>query len=139
VNDRPDELEPRLLRRAVDTYSQHPELLGYWLDLFRHGEGLDPVQLARYLRCSAQTLDHLAICGKPREEHYFDDVQSLARRFGADPDQLADLLQHARRYAAIRGAAPAPAESAAIFGTVFAAASDREEAPPPEEETPDGR
>lgn len=124
-----------LLRRSAAFFSQEPDFLGYWLELYRDAEELTPAALARVLQCDVDLLPHLALCLRPRAEQLWEDTAELAERFGIDQDRLCDLLHAAETHAAVRATRSGRAVEQAPGFTglpAFAAASDREA---PEKET----
>src|SRR5262245_26583667 len=100
--DEPEPLDPALLARAARYFSGRPEFLGYWLELYRQTKGLELPALARVLDCSLETLQHLALCLRPRPERLSQDTAELAARYRIDPHRLANLLHHAQASAAPR-------------------------------------
>lgn len=123
-------MDAALLARAARYFSLRREYLGYWLEIYREEEGLEPPALARVLGCSLETLRHLALCFAPRADRLFEDTAELAERYGIEQDRLADLFHDAEVYEARKAApspAPGPAPAAGPRGLpAFAAARDRE-------------
>jgi hypothetical protein len=106
-------LDSALAARAAAYFSQRREFLGYWLEAYRAAAGLEPAALARWLGCSVDTLSHLALCLRPREERLESDVAGLAARYGVHPDRLADALLPALAQESPRAAYPAAAREPA--------------------------
>ncbi len=123
-------------RRVADD----PFFLASALRDYAQSEGLDDAGLAARLGCSAETLDRLRLCRRPRPEpaEFRADVDRIAERFGVDPTALAEVVRRADVLAELRHAGAGGA------GTLMAArdrpGDDIAEAPSPEgpagEETP---
>lgn len=123
-------------RRAALFFSQQPEFLGYWLELYREAEALSPTALARSLGCEPDVLPQLSLCFRPRAELLWEDTLRLAERFGLNQHALCNLLLDAETHAAAQQAAAASSRTekhSPLPPAIFAAASDRE----PEQETSD--
>src|SRR5439155_16690260 len=102
MSDQGETLDPGLLRRTARRCSTRPEFLGYWLDLYRETEDLEPAALARHLGCAVEALDELALCLRPLPERRARELAGLAARFGLDAKRLAAVLLLAEAYAESR-------------------------------------
>lgn len=78
--------DPDLLARAAARATQHEPYLAsafaVWL------EAHPRTDLAEHLGLGGEQLPSLALCRRPARRA---DVEMIARRFGCDPDRLADL------------------------------------------------
>lgn len=125
-----ERMDPARAGRIARRCSQQPEFLGYWLDLFREGEGLSVAALARHLGCPLESLDDLAMCLKPAGDQLAAGTLRLATRFGVDRKRLLSVILQAETWEGHRAAAPPAQTAPARHGLpVFAAAQDREDAP----------
>ncbi|MGH2459755.1 MAG: hypothetical protein ACRDIY_12900 [Chloroflexota bacterium] len=118
----------RLARRVEDD----PAFLASALKQYALSEGLDGRGLAAALACPVESLARLALCRRPRPNPpwFRQDVDRIARRFGANADALATVVRRADALARLRGIdADAPG--------LLMAARDQSEAPPTDEATDD--
>jgi hypothetical protein len=109
-------LTARLTRRAAERAAERPTFMAWVLARYRDAEGVDDDQLAHFLGITREALDQLALCGRPRQDLFKEDVAAIAERFGADPHRLTNLI---RQVDALGAFARAPA--AGSLGVMAAA------------------
>ena len=117
----PDPLEALAARAA-----EEPFFLAWVLSAYAHSEGLDDAGLAAALGCPAQELVMLRLCRAPRSDSgdFWDDVTTIAERFGLDPQRLAAAVKRGRVVRRFQ-----QADEGA--GGSLMAARDRDAQPPP--------
>jgi len=81
------------LERYARRLRHHPAFMGYVLWLVMAAEDMDEDGLARQLGLGPQGLARLALCRRPRPEHFSADVQAIADFTGADPAELRRVLE----------------------------------------------
>jgi hypothetical protein len=117
----------RLLRRTARAAEDRPSFLAATFARYRAIEQIDALELARLLSVAPVRLDELAICLRPRADHFREDVAAVAARFGADAGALAAIVREVDAFDAIAEAIPA---------NPLAAARDADEdGPTPEDES----
>ncbi|PWS34388.1 hypothetical protein DFH01_25570 [Falsiroseomonas bella] len=67
---------------------------------------------AAALACSGRALTELALCRRPRDEHWVGDVAEIAGALGIDADRLISLLRAAEAVERFGSAHPADASQA---------------------------
>lgn len=108
----------RLARRA----SAEPSFLGWQLAAFARARGFDDPALAAHLGCAPESLANVRLCGAIRPDHFRDDVQCVATKFGLNPARLAEAAKPLLAEAARE---PAGADAPGVV----LAARDRSDAP----------
>lgn len=88
-----DALESLAARAESD-----PAFLAWLLAAYARGERLDPAGLAARLGCRAEDLTRIRLCRAPRIEtdEFWEDITTIAERFGMDPDRLAEVVKRGR-------------------------------------------
>jgi hypothetical protein len=66
--------------------------VAYRLAEYQRTNNLDDTALATRLGCTLDDLTHLRLCGRPRSDHFSEDVARIARHVHADADALGRLL-----------------------------------------------
>ncbi len=84
----------RMARRLAARLEGDPNTLASVFARYRAAEGLDDTALAAYFAIDPDVLPHVALCGRPREGLFQEDVTAVAERFGLDPGLLALLVRH---------------------------------------------
>jgi hypothetical protein len=81
----------RLARRVADDHF----FLAAVLARYATARGLDDAGLAAVLACSPETLMHLRLCRNPDHlpPHFGKDVETIAGKFGLDPDVFAEVVR----------------------------------------------
>ena len=102
-----------------------PFFLAWVLAAYAHSEKLDDTGLAAVLGCPAKELVMLRLCRTPRTDphDFWEDLTTIAERFGIDPGHLADAVKRGR---VVRRFQQAEEGS----GGSLMAARDREDEPP---------
>lgn len=86
---------PDWLGTAVRRSSAREWTLGHVLEKYRRFENKSPEELAMELGCSLETLEWLALCRRPDEDTFAEDLSGIAERFNVDPNGLASVIRHA--------------------------------------------
>jgi len=86
---------PSWLSTAVRRSSEREWTLGHVLEKYRQFENKSPEALALELGCSLETLEWLALCRRPDEDTFAEDLSAIADRFNVDPNGLASVIRHA--------------------------------------------
>src|SRR5437773_919886 len=86
------------LKTLAERAAGEPFFLAWLLAAYAVSEGLDDAGLAATLGCPAQELSMLRLCRAPRTDahEFWDDITSIAERFGLEPQRLADAIKHGR-------------------------------------------
>jgi hypothetical protein len=99
-------------KRAVD----HQWTVGSVLDEYKALEGIDDAALCTQLQCTREQLQKLALCRRPREDHYADDVTRIANHLSVDARGLAPVLRRVEVLGTLRrGARSAVATEATLL------------------------
>jgi hypothetical protein len=85
--------QPDWLKTAVRKSREHTWTLGHIFATAHRIEGKSPEDLAAELDCSLETLDWLALCRRPEEERFAEDLEAIAERFKLEPLPLAKLIR----------------------------------------------
>ncbi len=107
-----------------------PSFLACALRSFATSQKLDEAGLASTLGCSPETLTALRLCRMPRDDHFKEDMDTIARRFNIDRNTLASATRHGQVTLRMRGDTPADR------GFVLAARDDENETDEPQENRP---
>lgn len=84
----------RIARRLAARLEDDPSTLAWVFARYRTFEGVDEAGLAAYFAVNPDTVPHIALCGRPREGLFPEDIAAVAERFGIDPRLLAELVRH---------------------------------------------
>jgi hypothetical protein len=95
---RTHELLTHAARRAED----RPSYVAWALAVVRVREGLSDEALAARLGIATVDLPRLALCMRPRRDHWAEDLAQIATRFGLAPEPLAAILRAVEAAAARR-------------------------------------
>jgi hypothetical protein len=89
----PEPLEA-LAARAAD----EPFFLAWLLAACAYSEGWNDASLAAALGCPREELVMLRLCRAPRTEpkEFWEDIASIAERFGLVPERLTDIVKRGR-------------------------------------------
>jgi AraC-like DNA-binding protein len=82
-----------LMFRAAQRARTRPPLMAWLLARFQVQQGWSEPQLAAHLGLPPDELPRLALCLRPRPDHFADDVAALAAQVGCSPRALADLVR----------------------------------------------
>jgi len=83
----------RLLAYAAQRAKARPEYLAWVMARYVELERISEVELAQHLGVTLGDLPHLALCLRPRVEHFADDVRQLNSKFNIDPAVLATVVR----------------------------------------------
>ena len=83
-----------LLARMANRAVHRSEYLGWVLARYADSEQKTDEMMTRLLRVPAQDLDRIRLCLRPRSKSFADDVDQIARKFGADATILAQVIRH---------------------------------------------
>jgi hypothetical protein len=89
-----DDRATKLLCRAAAAAESRPGFLAAILARYRDAEGLTDFALASRLGLSSDRLCALALCRRPRESAFREDVETIAARFDIEPAALAAVIRH---------------------------------------------
>jgi hypothetical protein len=70
-----------------------PAYVGYLLARHQQDQGWDDVALAASLGIETVDLPRLALCLRPRSDHWAEDIQQIARYLGADEAALRRMFE----------------------------------------------
>jgi hypothetical protein len=82
----------RLLAYTAQCAKARPEYLAWVLERYVELEHLSAEELARRLGITAHDLLHLALCLRPRTDHFADDVRQISIKFNINPAVLATVV-----------------------------------------------
>ena len=83
----------RLMAYAAQRACANPEYLGWVLTRYAGLEHITEEALAQRLGLQGRDLPHLALCLRPRAEHFADDVRQIGAKFNIDPATLAAVVR----------------------------------------------
>jgi transcriptional regulator with XRE-family HTH domain len=86
--------QPNWLKTAARRSAERVWTLGHVFEKYRQFERKSPEELAMQLGCSLETLAWLALCRRPDEERFAEDLSIIAERFNVDPNGLAEVIRH---------------------------------------------
>ena len=111
-----------LLALAAELAADRPRYLGFVLQCYADSEGLSRNELADHLGVTAEGINDLALCYRPRAATFAQDVIAIAGRSGADVSSLATIV----RYVDALEALPVERAASAERGALLAARERRE-------------
>jgi hypothetical protein len=82
-----------LLARAATRTATRPEFLGWVLDRFVHLEDLSNAELAKRLTLNSVDFARLALCLRPRDQHFESDIREICRKFSIESQPLAEVIR----------------------------------------------
>jgi hypothetical protein len=113
--------EPKTsLSRAAERVRHSPLFVGSLFDSWENAFGSS---IAGALDASPESVDALALCTRPRDDRWAEDIAEIARACSLDEGRLAALMRQALAVALLRTAAPV---DEALDGRLLAA-RDRDE------------
>jgi len=102
---------PSWLHVAARDATGRPWTLGALLQLYAEREHCTMENLAGELGCRPELLQRIALCRRPRDDRFAEDIATVASRFDVDPVALLRIARHAavvgRIALSIVGGAPA--------------------------------
>jgi hypothetical protein len=83
----------RLLDYAAQRAKARPDYLGWVLTRYIERERIAEEELAQRLGIAAHDLPHLALCLRPRADHFATDVRQISTKFNINPTVLATVVR----------------------------------------------
>jgi hypothetical protein len=83
----------RLLEYAAHRAECRPEYLGWILRRYIEREHITDAELATRLGSIPHDLPRLALCLRPRAEHFADDIRQISAKFHIDAIALAGIVR----------------------------------------------
>ena len=83
----------RLLAYTAQRAKARPEYLAWVLEWYVELEHISAKELAQRLGITAHDLPHLALCLRPRADHFADDVRQISIKFNINPAVLATVVR----------------------------------------------
>jgi hypothetical protein len=111
---------------AAQRASANPEYLGWILTRYAELEYITEETLAQRLGLEGRDLSHLALCLRPRAEHFADDVRQISTKFNIDSATLASVV---RLVESVEALTPRDAGQAAANTGLLLAARARKKPP----------
>jgi hypothetical protein len=102
TRDKETEIAADLMFRAAQRASAHPPFMAWLLARFQEQQAYSRSQLAAYLGLPPGQLPRLALCLRPRQDRFAEDVAAIAARVGCSPTPLADLVHRGHRRQALQ-------------------------------------
>ena len=84
--------DERLLAYTAQRARARPEYLAWVLARYTELEHIAEGELAQRLGVAAHDLPRLALCLRPRAEHFAADVMQISAKFGINPAALATVV-----------------------------------------------
>jgi hypothetical protein len=109
----------RLLEYAAHRAKSRPEYLGWILTRYIEQEHISEAELATRLGIISQDFLRLALCLRPRAEHFADDIRQISTKFHIDATALAGIVRLVESLETL--AATNPARLSAEAGLLMAA------------------
>jgi hypothetical protein len=107
----------RLLAYTAQRAKTRPEYLAWVLARYVELEHISEGELAQHLGIAAHDLPHLALCLRPRIDHFADDVRQISTKFSINPAVLATVvhLVDSVELLAVRNAGEASADAGLLM------------------------
>ncbi len=83
----------RLLDYAAQRAKARPDYLGWVLARYIERERISEAELATRLGSTPHDLPRLALCLRPRAEHFADDIRQISTKFHIDATALAGIVR----------------------------------------------
>jgi hypothetical protein len=116
-------MTPSRQERLLDYAAQHakarPDYLGWVLARYVEWERISEAELATRLGSTFYDLSRLALCLRPRAEHFADDIRQISTKFHIDATALAGIVRLVESFETL--AATNPATLSAEAGLLMAA------------------
>jgi hypothetical protein len=111
--------DERLLDYAAQRAKARPDYLGWVLARYIERERISEAELATRLGSAPDDLPRLALCLRPRAEHFADDVRQISTKLRIDTTALAGIVRLVESLETL--AVTNPATPAAEAGLLMAA------------------
>jgi hypothetical protein len=122
----------RLLAHTAEHAKTRPEYLGWVLARFLERERISKAELMQRLGITARDIAHLALCLRPRADHFIDDVRQISAKFHINPTPLATLIRLVESFEAL--AIGEPRQGLADSGLLMAARAQKHPPAPQDDE-----
>jgi hypothetical protein len=83
----------RLLDYAAQRAKARPDYLGWVLARYIERERISEAELATRIGSTPHDLPRLALCLRPRAEHFADDIRQISTKFHIDAIALAGIVR----------------------------------------------
>jgi hypothetical protein len=83
----------RLLGCAAQRAKARPDYLGWILTRYIERERISEAELATRLGITPHDLPRLALCLRPRAEHFADDIRQISAKFHLEATALARIVR----------------------------------------------
>src|SRR5262245_1021887 len=88
-----EEIKRSIAALLARKFEKSPKSMAWVLARYRDAEGVDDAAIARQLGVDEHRLHHLALCGRPREYLFAEDIESIAEHIGIEQLPLASLVR----------------------------------------------
>jgi hypothetical protein len=88
----------RLLAYTVQRAKARPEYMAWVLARYIEQEQISENELAQRIGIMARNLPHLALCLRPRADHFIEDVGQISAKFNINPTILATVVRLAESF-----------------------------------------
>jgi hypothetical protein len=109
----------QLLAYTAERAKARPAYMAWVLARYAAQEQISENELVQHLGITAPDLPHLALCLRPRADHFIDDVGQISAKFNINPTILATVVRLAESVEAL--AAQDGGEHATDVGLLMAA------------------
>ncbi len=97
-----DEMQAKMTRMLAAKLAVSPKTMSWVIDQYKEIEHVDDASVQRILQISANDFYHLAICGRPRENLFTEDLETFADRFSIPQQPLARLVRRVEAITSFR-------------------------------------
>jgi hypothetical protein len=87
------EIEQAVLTRLVALLADVSDSMSWVISRFKEIEHVDDAHIQRFLRINERDYLQLAICGRPREYLFAEDIETLSERFSIAEEPLARMVR----------------------------------------------
>jgi len=125
----------RLLVYAAQRAKARPDYFGWVLARYIEREHISEAELATRLAITPHDLPRLALCLRPRAEHFADDIRQISTKFHIDATALAGIVRLVESIETL--AASNPGMLAADAGLLMAARARKQPSQAQDDESHD--
>jgi hypothetical protein len=111
------------IKMLAEKLTALPDSMAWVIAKYREIEQIDDAAIARRLGTDIDGLNHLALCGRPREDLFMEDIEAIAEHLSIELRPFLELVRHVETIEAFRY------HSAAGSTRLLAAARDIAEEP----------
>ena len=119
------------IRAAAAQATRRPDYLAWVFAQYADAEGKTAGELAATLGVTGSDLSRLALCLRPRPDHFAADIQAIATRWKTEPAALAQIVRHVE---VLHGMTENEPPAMAEHGLLMAARARKKPAPKRQEE-----